>query len=162
MCVWKQESKRGPITDTSRFQHLALLLLTSITGKFCTSSGWWKHSPSLSPWSSLDTLCTNLTLQRKASAYLPPGIFPFYLETLWPSVLCPSPHVYRKLLSLGCSECCFSTGQAWLDCWGLLQEGQWTCTGQHPFCQMGIICPSALHAPGVFHHCHCMGRTRWC
>lgn len=162
MCVWKQESKRGPITDTSSFQHPVLLGVRSITSKFCINSGWWEHSLSLSPWSSLATLCTNLTLQRRACAYLPQGIFLLYLETFWPSVLCPSPHVYWKLLSLECSKSCFSAGQAWLDCWGLLQEGQWTGTGQHPFSQMGVICPSAPDAHGVFHQYHCMGRTRWC
>lgn len=73
----------------------------SNTGKFCTnSSGWWKCSLSPSPKFSLDTICTNLTLQRRVYAYLLQGNFLLYLERFWPSLPYPSPHVFWKSCSV--------------------------------------------------------------
>lgn len=102
-------------------------------------------------------MCTNLTLQGIVCAYLLQGNFLLYLERFWPSL-----HVHY-LMDFGSHvlEGCFSAEEAWPDCWGLLEEGQWARSDQHtPLPDGNDLCHSPASL-GVLHHHPCMSRTRW-
>lgn len=101
---------------------------------------------------SKESLCLPSSRQFSALPEEVPAISPVSIT------LC----ILKAMFPLECFEGCSSAGQAWPDFWGLLQEGQRTCTDQHPLCQMGTTSPTAPATPGVLHHHHCAGRTRWC